>query len=35
VSIQASGSLSLSGQAGVTIDGGPSVSVSGDIIQLN
>jgi len=35
ISLQAGGSLSLSGQTGVTVDGGPSVSVSGSVIKLN
>jgi len=35
VTISASAQLSLQGQAGVTIDGGPMVQVTGDVIQLN
>jgi phage protein D len=35
VKVEASGTLELKGGAGVTIDGGPSVKMSGGVIQLN
>jgi phage protein D len=35
VKVHASGTLELKGSSGVTIDGGPSVKVSGGVIQLN